>query len=86
MVRRTAGVEAMRLSSVTKRYSKDELARMCELYFPEERRSEFTSEPWDGVSFRHYRDPKIACIEHYRPQPGPNGHPHSKPGHKPAAG
>jgi hypothetical protein len=38
---------------------------MTELFFPEERRSEFTPEPWDGVSFRHYRDSKIACIEHY---------------------
>ena len=44
-----------------------ELARMAELFFPEERRHEFTREPWDGVSFRHYRDPKIVCLEHYRP-------------------
>jgi len=46
---------------------------MRELYFPEERRHEFTSEPWDGESFRHYRDPKIACIEHYQPPTGPTG-------------
>jgi len=40
---------------------------MCELFFPEERRYEFTSEAWDGMSFRHYRDLKIVCLEHYRP-------------------
>jgi hypothetical protein len=48
------------------RYSAHDLTRMVELFFPEERRHEFTSEPWDRVSFRHYRDPKIICIEHYR--------------------
>src|SRR6516164_3462475 len=37
-----------------------------ELFFPEERRHEFTAEPWDGVSFRHYRNPKLVCLEHYR--------------------
>ena len=41
---------------------------MTELFFPEERRHRFTTEPWDGVSFRHYRDPRIVCLEHYRPQ------------------
>jgi hypothetical protein len=41
---------------------------MAELIFPEEHRHEFTAEPWDGVSFRHYRDPKIVCLEHYRPK------------------
>jgi hypothetical protein len=44
---------------------------MAELFFPEERRHEFTVEPWDGVSFRHYRDPKIVCLEHYRPENTP---------------
>jgi len=47
------------------RYPAHELAKMRELFFPEERRSEFTDLPWDGVTFRHYRDPKITCIEHY---------------------
>lgn len=56
------------MSRLTMRYPADKLARMRELFFPEERRSEFTNLPWDGVSFRHYRDPKIACLEHYRPQ------------------
>ena len=53
------------MSRLIVRYTANELARMRELFFPEERRSEFTSEPWDGVSFRHYRDPKVVCIEHY---------------------
>ena len=51
------------------RYPAHELAKMRELFFPEERRSEFTDLPWDGVTFRHYRDPKITCIEHFRPGP-----------------
>ena len=53
------------------RYAADELTRMRELFFPEERRREFTSESWDGVSFRHYRNPKIACIEHFMPKDRP---------------
>jgi hypothetical protein len=53
---------------LVRRYPASEQARLCELYFPEERRHEFTAEPWDGVSFRHFRDPKIHCIEHYRPR------------------
>ena len=48
------------MAGLTLRYPPHELAKMQELFFPEERRSEFTSEPWDGVSFRHYRDPKIS--------------------------
>ena len=59
------------MAGLTQRYSPAELRRMCELFFPEERRHEFTTEPWDGVSFRHYRDPKIVCLEHYRPQDKP---------------
>jgi hypothetical protein len=58
-------------SRLTRRYSPTELTRMAELYFREERRHEFTSEPWDGVSFRHYRDPKIVCLEHYWPPDKP---------------
>ena len=46
------------------RYPADELAKMRELFFPEERRSEFTDLPWDGVSFRHYRVPLArSCSE-----------------------
>ena len=68
------------------RYPAHELAKMRGLFFPEERRSEFTDLPWDGVSFRHYRDLKIACIEHYRSPANPIGaHTLLKPGRKPAA-
>ena len=74
------------LAGLTLRLSPHELAKMRELFFPEERRSEFTSEPWDGVSFRHYRDPKIACIEHYLSTAKPIGsYTLPKPGRKPAA-
>jgi hypothetical protein len=59
------------VARLTLRYPANELARMAELFFPEERRREFTAEPWDGVSFRHYRDPKIVCLEHYRPENTP---------------
>jgi len=52
------------MGKLTLRYPAHELVRMCELFFPEERRHEFTPLPWDGVSFRHYRDPKIVCLEH----------------------
>ena len=72
------------MARLTLRYSAHELAMKRALYFPEERRHEFTSEPWDGVSFRHYRDPKVVCIEHFNREitPSPVGR---KPGHKPAA-
>ena len=73
------------LTVLTLRYPPQELAKMRELFFSEERRSEFTSEPWDGASFRHYRDPKIACIEHYLSTAKPIGaHTLLKPGRKPA--
>ena len=64
-------MELWTMARLTLRYPAHELARMTELFFPEERRHEFTTEPWDGVSFRHYLDPKIVCLEHYRPQDGP---------------
>ena len=50
------------------RYSPAEYAQLIELIYPEERRAEFTSKPWGGEGFRHYLDPKIACIEHFRPR------------------
>ena len=59
------------MAGLTLRYPPHELAKMCELFFPEERRAEFTDLPWDGVSFRHYRDPKITCIEHFMPKDRP---------------
>ena len=74
------------MTRLISRYSAHELAWKCELFFPEERRHEFTHLPWDGVSFRHYRDPKIACIEHYLSPAKPIGvHTLPKPGRKPAA-
>ena len=54
------------MAQLIPRYPAPELARMRELFFPEERRHEFTPEPWDGASFRHFRNPKIVCLEHYR--------------------
>ena len=59
------------MAGLTLRYPAHELAKMRELFFSEERRSEFTDLPWDGVSFRHYRDPKITCIEHFMPKDRP---------------
>jgi len=59
------------VAGLTLRYPAHELAKMRDLFFPEERRSEFTSDPWDGVSFRRYRDPKIACIEYFMPKDRP---------------
>ena len=61
-VRRT-----LAMTKLTLRYSASELERLIEAIYPEERRHEFTTKPWNGEGFRHYRDPKIACIEHYRP-------------------
>jgi hypothetical protein len=61
-------LERWNVARLTLRYPTNELMRMMELFFPEERRCEFTTEPWDGVSFRHYRNPKIVCLEHYRPE------------------
>ena len=53
------------------RYSKPELERLTELIYPEERRHEFTAEPWGGEGFRHYLNPKIVCLEHYLPPDKP---------------
>jgi hypothetical protein len=50
---------------VIRRYSKAEMAQKSELFFPEERRREFTHLAWDGKSFRHFADPKVVCIEHF---------------------
>jgi hypothetical protein len=54
------------MARLVSRYSAQEMTWKCEMFFPEERRSEFTHLSWDGVSFRHYRDPKITCIEYFR--------------------
>lgn len=79
------------MADLNLRYPAHELAQMRELFFPEERRPEFTNIPWDGVSFRHYQDPKVVCIEHFMPmdrpiQPGASSGSGPGPfGRKPAA-
>jgi hypothetical protein len=55
------------MAKLTPRYTKQEFERLVELIFPEERRSEFTSKPWGGEGFRHFLNPKVICIEHYKP-------------------
>lgn len=67
------------------RYPAREWVRLCALYFPEERRHEFTSEPWDGVNFRHFQDPRVVCIEHFQSEDRPMSPVGRKPGRKPAA-
>lgn len=69
--------------AIQRRYPDEEFRRLTELIHPEERRYEFTNQPWSGEGFRHYRDPKIVCIEHFRPKPKLSNPPQS--GHKPAA-
>ena len=69
------------MAGLTLRHPPHELAKMRELFFPEERRHEFTSEPWDDVGFRHYRDAKVACIEHFMPRDKP-----TRPGAIPKSG
>ncbi len=56
------------MATLYRRYSVDEFRRLRELIYPEERRHEFTNRPWSGEGFRHYRDSKIVCIEHYWPR------------------
>ena len=74
------------MAKLTPRYTRQEFDRLAELIFPEERRSEFTSKPWEGEGFRHWLNPKVICIEHYMPKNKPikpgafSGH-----GRKPAA-
>ena len=55
------------MAKLVPRYSRQELETLVELIFPEERRHEFTREPWNGEGFRHYRDPRVTCLEHYMP-------------------
>ena len=46
-----------------------ELATLRATVFAEEDRSKFTQAKWSGGGFRHFRDPKVVCIEHFRPKP-----------------
>ena len=59
------------MAKLVPRYSRQELETLIELIFPEERRHEFTREPWNGEGFRHYRDPRVTCLEHYMPRNKP---------------
>ena len=73
------------MTKLAPRYSEYELETLRLCIFPEERRSQFTSEPWSGEGFRHYLDPKIVCIEHYMPKGKPILPGALLPGRKPAA-
>jgi hypothetical protein len=72
--------------ALTPRYTKHELAALLAAIHPEEDRPRFTKAKWNGNGFRHYRDPKIVCIEHYMPRArSPKAPVAGRPGHKPAA-
>jgi hypothetical protein len=59
------------MARLTPRYTSYELERLVEAIYPEEDRFKFTDQPWIGEGFRHYRDPKIVCLEHYMPKDQP---------------
>lgn len=59
------------MAKLTHRYTPSELERLIEAIFSEEDRLKFTDQPWIGEGFRHYRDPKIVCIEHFMPKDQP---------------
>jgi hypothetical protein len=69
--------------ALTPRYTKHELAVLLAAIHPEEDRHKFTRAKWNGDGFRHYRDPKVVCLEHFQPKPKPPRTQRS--GHKPAA-
>jgi hypothetical protein len=54
------------VARLVSRYSHEERERLVGLIYPEEDRHKFTSEPWRGEGFRHFQNPRIVCIEHYR--------------------
>ena len=49
------------------RYSELELATLRSCIYPEEDRARYTDERWTGEGFRHFRNPKVVCIEHFMP-------------------
>ena len=69
---------------LTPRYTKYELEILVACIYSEERRHLFTTAKWGGAGFRHFLDPKIVCLEHYRPKPRPQHNP-ARPHQKPAA-
>ena len=58
----------MGMARLTHRYTSYDLERLIEAIFPEEDEFRVTNHPWTGEGFRHYRNPKIVCLEHYRPK------------------
>ncbi|MGZ4123433.1 MAG: hypothetical protein ACXVOI_09525 [Tumebacillaceae bacterium] len=69
--------------ALTPRYTRFELATLRAVIHPEEDRHKYTTAKWSGSGFRYCRDPKVVCLEHYRPKPKPPYPP--QPGRKPAA-
>jgi hypothetical protein len=59
------------MAKLVPRYSSQELQTLMELIYPEEHRHRFTAEPWDGEGFRYFLNPKVVCLEHYRPKNRP---------------
>jgi hypothetical protein len=60
------------MGKLTPRYTPLEYERLKALICPVERNHEFGYGPWKGEGFRHFLDPKVICIEHYKPiKPGP---------------
>ena len=53
------------MAGLTLRYPPHELARNEGTLFPRGAPARVHRAPWDGVSFRHFQDPQIVCIEHY---------------------
>jgi hypothetical protein len=59
------------MAKLIPRYTAYELERLTAAIYPEERRGEFTDQPWNGEGFRHWLDPRIVPIEHYWPRTKP---------------
>jgi hypothetical protein len=72
----------MDMAKLKPRYDRFELETLVACVYPEEDRALHTSKPWDGEGFRHFRDSKIVCIEHFWPKPLTT---YSSPRLKPAA-
>ena len=70
------------MPKLTPRYTKYELATLLACIAPEEDRHKFTAAKWSGEGFRHFRNPKVVCLEHFRPKSRPAS---AIRGQKPAA-
>lgn len=71
--------------TLTPRYTSFELATLKAAIHAEEDRHLYTTSKWSGTGFRHYRDPKVVCLEHFRPKAKPQKARAQRPDHKPAA-